>query len=222
MDWNMTYNSAKETLIIPEYGRHVQLLVDHAKTIEDPQLRQRTAERIIMLMTQMVPQNRNIDDYEGKLWRHLFRIAKNELDVTPPEGVVMPEDLTEPLKPDTVPYPATEARFRHYGHNVQTLIKRALAMEEGPKRDGFIASIAAYMKLAYKTWNREHYVSDEVIKTDLAALSGGEIILPEAQNLENLVSTTKNRNRENNRRTSSSKRNYSSNRSGGRSRRRKR
>lgn len=218
----MTYNSAKETLIIPEYGRHVQLLVDHAKTIEDPQLRQRTAERIITLMTQMVPQNRNIDDYEGKLWRHLFRIAKNELDVTPPEGVVMPEDLTEPLKPDTVPYPTTEARFRHYGHNVQTLIKRALAMEEGPKRDGFIASIAAYMKLAYKTWNREHYVSDEVIKTDLAALSGGEIVLPEAQNLENLVSNTKNRNRENNRRSSSSKRNYSSNRSGGRSRRRKR
>ncbi|RME96150.1 MAG: DUF4290 domain-containing protein [Bacteroidetes bacterium] len=221
----MTYNSAKEPLIIPEYGRHVQQLVEYAKTIEDPVLRQRTAERIIVLMTQMVPQNRNIDDYEAKLWRHLFRIARNELDVKPPEGVVIPEDLDKPLKPDRVPYPTQEARFRHYGHNVQTLIKRALAMEEGPKRDGFIASIAAYMKLAYKTWNREHYVSDEVIKTDLAALSGGKIVLPEEQNLENLVSNTKNRNRENNsNRRGGSKRNYSSSRSsgGGSRRRRKR
>ena len=83
----MTYNSAKDTLTIPEYGRHVQLLVDHAKTIEDPKLRQQFAERIIKLMMQMQPQNRNMEDYQEKLWKHLFRIADYELDVTPPEDI---------------------------------------------------------------------------------------------------------------------------------------
>lgn len=188
IDWNMTYNSAKEDLTIPEYGRHVQLLVDHALTIEDDEYRQRFAERIVYLMMQMVPQNKNIEGYEGKLWRHLFRISKNELKVTPPANVELPEDNDGRLRPDNVPYPHSEARFRHYGHYVQTMIKKAIAMEEGPKREGYIAAIAAYMKLAYKTWNRDHYVSDEVIKADLKALSKGILVIPEEQSLENLVS----------------------------------
>jgi hypothetical protein len=194
IDWNMTYNSAKETLIIPEYGRHVQLLVDYAKTLEDDDLRQRLAERIIRLMMQMVPQNRNIEDYKGKLWRHLFRIAQSDLRVKPPEGVEIPEDVSGHLHPDQVPYPTSDAQYRHYGHNVHTLIKKAIAMEDGPKKDGFVSSIAAYMKLAYKTWNREHYVSDDIIKADLKAMSKGALILPEEQSLENLVNTTSHNN----------------------------
>lgn len=208
MNWNMTYNSAKDNLIIPEYGRHVQLLVEHARRIEDPILRQQVAERIIALMMQMVPQNKSIEGYEGKLWRHLYRIAQHDLDVKPPENIVMPEDLADGLKPDTLEYPDSQARFRHYGHNVQTMIKRALAMEEGPKKDGFISAIAAYMKLAYKTWNRDHYVSDDVIKADLVTLSDGQIRMPEDQSLENLVKNTQKRGRaaQNNR---GGKRNYS-------------
>lgn len=195
IDWNMTYNSAKDNLTIPEYGRHVQLLVDHARTIEDDELRQRFAERIIRLMMQMVPQNKNIEDYKGKLWRHLFRIAENDLRVSPPEGVEMPEDISGRLFPDQVPYPESEAKYRHYGHNVQTMIKKAIAMEEGPKKEGYMAAIAAYMKLAYKTWNREHYVSDEIIKADLRALSKGQLVIPEDQSLDNLVSKNAHRRR---------------------------
>ncbi len=195
IDWNMTYNSAKANLTIPEYGRHVQLLVDHARTIEDDDLRQRFAERIIRLMMQMVPQNKNIENYQGKLWRHLFRIAGNDLRVTAPEGVEMPEDNSGRLHPDDVPYPESEAKYRHYGHNVQTMVKKAIAMEEGPKKDGFMAAIAAYMKLAYKTWNREHYVSDEIIKADLRALSKGLLIIPEEQSLDNLVTKSSHRRR---------------------------
>jgi uncharacterized membrane protein YgcG len=195
IDWNMTYNSAKDNLTIPEYGRHVQLMVDHARTIEDDAMRQRFAERIIKLMMQMVPQNRNIEDYKGKLWRHLFRIAENDLRVSPPEGVEMPEDVSGRLFPDTVPYPESEAQYRHYGHNVQTMIKKAIAMEEGPKKDGYVAAIAAYMKLAYKTWNREHYVSDEIIKADLKSLSKGLLEIPEEQSLDNLVNKTTQRRR---------------------------
>ena len=113
IDWNMTYNSAKDNLTIPEYGRHVQLLVDHARTIEDDELRQRFAERIIRLMMQMVPQNKNIEGYKGKLWRHLFRIAENDLRVSLPEGVEMPEDTSGRLFPDQVPYPESEAKEGH-------------------------------------------------------------------------------------------------------------
>lgn len=226
IDWNMTYNSAKDNLTIPEYGRHVQLLVDHARTIEDDELRQRFAERIVRLMMQMVPQNKNIENYKGKLWRHLFRIADNDLRVTPPEGVEMPEDTSGRLFPDTVPYPESEAKYRHYGHNVQTMIKKAIAMEDGAKKDGYVAAIAAYMKLAYKTWNREHYVSDEIIKADLRALSKGLLIIPEEQSLDNLVSKNAHRRRSNN---SGGKRssNYSNrggrrNKGGGRGRNHKR
>lgn len=215
IDWNMTYNSAKDNLTIPEYGRHVQLLVDHARTIEDDELRQRFAERIVRLMMQMVPQNKNIENYKGKLWRHLFRIADNDLRVTPPEGVEMPEDNSGRLFPDTVPYPESEAKYRHYGHNVQTMIKKAIAMEEGPKKEGYVAAIAAYMKLAYKTWNREHYVSDEIIKADLRGLSKGALVIPEEQSLDNLVSKNAHRRRNNNNSGGKRSSNYS-NRGGGR------
>lgn len=194
MDWRETYNSAKETLTIPEYGRHVQELVDHAKTIEDDVFRQKFTERIVKLMEQMTPQNKNFDDYHAKLWRHLFRIANNELDVSPPEGIKLLDDASGRLKPMPLKYPEQQARFRHYGHNVQTMIKKGIEMEEGPKRDGFIAAIAAYMKLAYKTWNRDHYVSDEVIKADLVTLSKGALSIPEDQSLNNLVNTIKTRN----------------------------
>ena len=214
----MTYNSAKDDLTIPEYGRHVQLLVDHAKTIEDDELRQRFAERIIRLMMQMVPQNKNSENYQGKLWRHLFRIARNELKVQPPEGVEMPADTSGRLFPDQVPYPESEAKYRHYGHNVQTMIKRAIAMEEGPKKEGYVAAIAAYMKLAYKTWNREHYVSDEVIKADLRGLSKGALVIPEEQSLDNLVTKSSQRRRSSNSAGGGGKRSSSnySNRGGGR------
>lgn len=220
LDWNMTYNSAKETLTIPEYGRHVQMLVDHAKTIEDPEYRQRFANRIIRLMMQMQPQNRNMDDYREKLWKHLFRIANYELDVTPPEGIERPSSEQANKKPDMIPYPEAEVRARHYGHNVQKLIKKAISMEEGPKREGFVASIAAYMKLAYKTWNREHYVSDDVIKSDLVKLSGGVLTMPEDQSLENLGGSSNRRRGSNNKngggkRSSGSYSNRGRGRSGG-------
>lgn len=187
IDWNMTYNSAKEDLIIPEYGRHVQLLVEYAKTLEDDDLRQRLAERIIVLMTQIIPQNRNMEDYRGKLWRHLFRISGPDLRVTPPADIVIPEDVSGKFYPEQVAYPSSEPRYRHYGHYVQSMIRKAIAMEHGPKRDGFVAAIAAYMKLAYKTWNRDHYVSDETIKADLVTLSKGALSLPDNLALENLV-----------------------------------
>lgn len=186
---NMEYNSEKEDVIIPEYGRNVQMLIQHAKTIEDPAYRQALIEKVIDLMHQMHPQNRNIEDYREKLWKHVFLIADYDLDVTPPAGD-KPTEQDRYKRPDAVPYPAGAAKHRHYGYNVQKLIKKAMVMEPGPVRQGFVTAIASYMKLAYRTWNREHYISDEIIKNDLRTLSNGELALDEGTFLDNLANSS--------------------------------
>ncbi len=181
----MEYNSNKEELIIPEYGRNIQGMIRYAREIPDRATRQRFIEQIVILMMQMHPQNRNLEDYRDKMWKHVFRIAEYNLDVMPPNGdIPKPEDSRK--RPEKVPYPIRETKFRHYGHNVQKLVARALQMEEGPKKEGFVQVIGSYMKLAYKTWNREHYVSDDTIINDLEHLSGGKLMVTEDASLDNL------------------------------------
>ncbi len=180
----MEYNSQMEELIMPEYGRNVQRLIFHAKTIQNDEYRQRFVEQIIRLMFQMQPLNRTIDEIRDKLWKHLYRIANYDIQVTPPSGVI-PTPEAAMKRPEKVEIPHQELRFRHYGSGVQKLIRKALEMEPGPKRDGLVSVIASYMKLAYRTWNKEHFVSDDVIKADLEIISGGRLAIPES--IENLI-----------------------------------
>ena len=189
---NMEYNSQREHLIIPEYGRNVQNLIAHAKGIENPELRQAFTEKVVELMMQMHPQNKNLEDYRDKIWLHLFRIANYELEVSPPEGVTIPSEEELSKRPDHVGYPRHGTKYRHYGYNVQNLIDKALEMEPGPVRQGFVEAIGSYMKLAYKTWNKEPYVSDEVILGDLDSLSNGQLSLGENVSLDNLGSSNNN------------------------------
>lgn len=182
---DMEYNSSKEELIIPEYGRNVQNLIQHAKAEPDPRIRQILAEKIIELMWQMSPQTRSAEDTREKLWRHLFQIAHFDIDVMPPSGVrPRPEDTHK--IPDKVTYPQPQMQYRHYGSNVQNLIRKALEMPAGPKRDAFVAVIGSYMKLAYRTWNKEHYVSDDVIKADLEHISEGLLVFTDETSFDNL------------------------------------
>lgn len=183
----MEYNSQMEELIIPEYGRNVQRLIFHAKTIEDDVVRQKFTEQVIELMFQMQPQNRSAEDIREKLWKHLFRIASYDIKVVPPSGII-PTAESAKVKPEHVEYPEKEQKFRHYGGSVQKLIRKALEMEPGPKRDAFVSVIASYMKLAYRTWNKEHFVSDDVIKADLEIISGGKLVLPDV--IDNLLQPT--------------------------------
>lgn len=192
----MEYNSEKDDLIIPEYGRNVQMLIQHAKTIEEDDMRQAFIEKIIDLMHQMHPQNRNIDDYRSKLWKHIFRIAEYDIDVMPPNGEIPTPD-SDLKKPEAVGYPMSNAKFRHYGNNVQILIDKALSMEEGPKKDGFVAVIGSYMKMAYRTWNKEHYVSDEIIKQDLFNMSDGKLSIEDEASLDNLTNANRKKRRSN-------------------------
>lgn len=187
---NMEYNSEKDNLIIPEYGRNVQMLIRHAKTIENKEMRQAFVERVIDLIHQMHPQNRNIDDYRSKLWKHVFRIAEYDIDIMPPSGEI-PTPETDFKKPQPVNYPASNAAYRHYGNNVQILIDKAIKMEDSPKKDGFVQVIGSYMKMAYKTWNKEHYVSDEIIKQDLLNMSNGKLSISNDSSLDILTNAKK-------------------------------
>ncbi len=190
----MEYNSQREELTIPEYGRHVQKLIDYCKTLEKEEERQALAELIVRLMMQMNPQSRNMEDYQDKLWKHFFRIADYDIQVTPPNGET-PGKPDKEVKPDQLHYPGSQAKFRHYGHLVQQLIDKAMAMEDSTKKTEFTQVIAAYMKLAYKTWNKEHYVSDETIKSDLKAISDGQLVLAEETQIDNLSQSSNNSNK---------------------------
>jgi len=172
----LEYNSERENLTISEHGRHVQKLINHALTIEDRAKRQSFVESVVNLMHQMNPQTKNVAEYKERLWKHAFRISNYKLDVDAPEGVVITPP-SEDKRESKLGYPKMEKRFRHYGRNVQELVRKALTMEPGEKRDGFVEIIGSYMKLAYRTWNREHYVNDEIIMGDLRALSKGELVM---------------------------------------------
>lgn len=187
----MVYNSQKNDLVLPEYGRNFQRLVEHCKTIEDPELRQAFAEKLIGLMDQMQPNYKNTLEYQVKLWNQLMMISHYELDVEPPEGFHI-RTHEERLNPSPLQYPDGDKSFRHYGNQVLHLIERAIEMEDGPKKLTFINVIGSYMKMAYKTWNREHYVNDEIIIGDLKKISGGKLNIPDDMSLDFLKYTSKN------------------------------
>ncbi len=174
----MEYTSNKEDILYPEYGRHVQNLVKYALTIEDKAKRQSFVEGIIELMGQILPEPRNLEEQKTRFWNHIFHIADYKLDVTPPEDVEIVR-VTERPKPQKLDYPTSVPKNRHYGSYVQALVRKALEMEDKEKQIEFVKIIGNYMKTAYRTWNSEHFVSDEMIIADLAKLSDGAFVLDE-------------------------------------------
>ncbi len=171
---SLEYNSTRDKLIFSEYGRSVQKLVQYAKTVETREERQRIIESIVEIINQLNPQTKNVLEYKQKLWRHVYKMADYELDVDNPySATVTEEDNT--FTPETVPYPQHEFNWRHYGYNIRVMIDKALKMEEGAVKKGFVETILSYMKLSYRTWNKEHFVSDDIIISDLAVMSANKL-----------------------------------------------
>lgn len=199
---DLEYNSVKEPLVLPEYGRNIHMMVQYAKTVADKEEREAYINAIVELMYQMSPQNKNVEDIRTRLWNHIYEIANYELDVLPPSGIA-PVPSAEAKVPERIPYPKSESKLRHYGNNVKRLINKAIAMEDETKREGMVHCIGSYMKLAFRTWNREHFVTDEVIKSDIKTLSDGKLSLEEDAVIENLkpaISNRRNINTNNNQR----------------------
>ena len=181
MEIDIEYNSSKESIAYPEYGRYIHELLEHACSIEDDYRRQKTAETIVGMMQLLNPNNRGVEDYKERLWNHAFAITDYKLNVkAPPAITIRPEGVK--VVPEPIEYPQPIMRFRHYGASIQKLVAKAIEMPDGPKKEGLVEVIASYMKLAYKTWNREHYVSDDIVKEDLVLLSEGRLELHEGHN----------------------------------------
>lgn len=168
----MEYNTTRNHLIVREYGRHIQKMVEYVKTIEDDEKRQRNAMALIELMGFLNPHLKNVEDFRHKLWDHLFVIADFDLNVKSPYPIPTRETLR--AKPDVLGYPKRYPRYNHLGKNIEIVIDKALEEENPEKRQGFANAIAYYMKLTYSNWHKE-LVHDDNIQSELQTITDGQL-----------------------------------------------
>jgi hypothetical protein len=168
----MNYNTSRNHIVIKEYGRYIQNMVDHIITIEDPEKRQAQTMGVIELMGFLNPHLKTVEDYKHKLWDHLFLISDFKLDVKSPYPIPTRETLT--AKPAPLPYPKRHPRFSHLGKHLELIINKAINEENPEKKIGFTNSIAYYMKLAYSNWHKE-LVHDDAIRGELSTLTKGQL-----------------------------------------------
>ncbi|MCT4602509.1 MAG: DUF4290 domain-containing protein [Marinifilum sp.] len=172
----MDYNSNRKHLVLPEYGRNVQKMVDFALTVEDREERNRVVKSIIAIMGNMYPHLRDVSDFRHKLWDHLAIMSDFKLDIDSPFELPTKEKLAE--KPEKVPYNNQRIKYRHYGKTIEALIAKAIEIEEQKEKDALILMIANHMKKSFINWNKDS-VPDEKIFQDIVELSNGKLIIPE-------------------------------------------
>lgn len=170
----MNYNTQREKMPMPEYGRAVQDMVEHALTIENRDQRQQCANTIIGIMGNMFPSLRDVPDFQGKLWDHLAYMSGYRLDIDYPVEITRIDK--EKQHPDSISYPQNKIRFRHYGRIVPDMINQAVEMPDGPERRQLVRLLAVQMKKDLLTWNRE-LTGDERIAQDIAYYSNGRLSL---------------------------------------------
>ena len=183
--FNLEYNSERPHLMIPEYGRHLQKLINQAVVIEDRDERNRMAKYIIQVMGNLNPHLRDVLDFQHKLWDQLFVLSDFKLDVDSPYPILSREVLQ--MKPDKLEYPQAFPKYRFYGNNIKYMIDVANKWDDGDLKSALIKVIANHMKKSYLSWNKDT-VKDDVIFEHLYELSDGKINLIESS--EELISTS--------------------------------
>ena len=168
----MEYNTTRNHLIMREYGRHIQKMVEYLLTIKDKEERQRNAFAVIELMGFLNPHLKNVEDFRHKLWDHLFLISDFTLDVESPYPIPTRETLK--ARPERLRYPKKYPKFNHLGKNIEVVIDKALKEENPEKKQGFANAIAYYMKLTYSNWHKE-LVHDDSIQSELSNITKGEL-----------------------------------------------
>ena len=169
------YNTNRPDMVIPEYGRNVQKMVEHAMSIEDRTERNEIAHAIISVMGQLQPHLRDIADFKHKLWDHLFVISDFKLDVDSPYPTPEREVLFE--KPESMDYPKTKNRYKHYGKSVNDLIEAAIAIDDKIEQSALVGVILNLMKKNYIMFNQGS-VDDPLIISDLKAISKDQLEIP--------------------------------------------
>ena len=184
------YNTNRNRLILPEYGRNIQKMVEYIMTVEDKAERNKLAHAVIIIMGNMNPHLRDINDFKHKLWDHLAIMPGFQLDIDYPYEIPKPEEFAE--KPRRVKYNSSEIKFRHYGRVIEMMIEEAIKFPEGDEKEELIKLIANHMKKSYMTWNRDS-VTDEIIFHDLYEISGHRLNVKEGLKLSDQKDFQKNK-----------------------------
>lgn len=171
----MQYNTARNHLILPEYGRNVQKMVEHASNIKDKSERDKCVKSIIDFMGQMNPQLRDIKEFTHKLWDHLFIMSQFQLEATSPYPMPEIEKLKE--RPQKMPYPKNKIKFPFYGAALENMINYAVKQEDNREKEIMTGMIANHMKKSYLLFNK-HSVSNDTIILHLKQLSNNTLKLP--------------------------------------------
>jgi hypothetical protein len=182
--FNLEYNSERQHLLIPEYGRHLQKLIDQATEIVDDIERNKAAKYIIQVMGSLNPHLRDVPDFQHKLWDQIFIMSDFRLKVDSPYPIPSREVLQ--MKPDVLSYPQNFPKYRFYGNNIKYMIDVANKWEDGEMKNALVKVIANHMKKSYLSWNKDT-VTDEVIFEHLYELSDGKLDL--MQSTESLLKT---------------------------------
>lgn len=174
MEFN--YNTQRQKLVLPEYGRNIQKMIEHIINIKDREERNRAAKTIISIMGNVNPHLRDISDFKHKLWDHLALISDFKLDIDSPYETIAKETLLE--KPKKIPYQHSKIKYLHYGRLIEQLIHKAAELEEGEEKNKLIMLTLNHMKKSYLNWNRNQ-VNDDLIFNNMKELSVGKIEIPD-------------------------------------------
>jgi hypothetical protein len=179
----MDYNTQREKLILPEYGRHVQKMIEQVKAIEDKEKRSEQMRAVVQVMGILNPQIRELNDYKHKLWDHAQVIGGFELDIDAPYPAPTPQQFEE--RPDVISLPGKPVKAACYGRNIENMINLIADREDDDIKKEMIRMLAIYMRQQYLIWNKDS-VADETIFADIEKLSDGRIKVPEGIELSKI------------------------------------
>ena len=191
----MEYNTNRAKLLMPEYGRNIQQMVEYCKSLPSKEERNEVAKTIVEFMGQRNPHLRDEENYKHKLWDHLYILADYDLDVDAPYPFPTKDELDQ--KPNRIDYPSFDNEYKFYGKSILQLIDRAIELEEGEEKEALIQVIANNMKKSYNVYNKEH-VQDEVIFRHLKELSQDKLDLTGIETLDKSKIYHPSRNKRNN------------------------
>ena len=169
---NLEYNTIREGLIIPEYGRHIQKMINYASSRESKEERNKLANSIISVMGNLQPHLRDVPDFQHKLWDQLFIMSDFKLDADSPFEKPSKEVLN--AKPEPLSYPQSFPKYRFYGNNIKIMIDESVKWEDGEMKEALVLTIANHMKKCFLNWNKDS-VKDQVIFDHLYELSETKI-----------------------------------------------
>lgn len=176
----MEYNTQKRKLLLPEYGRNVQKMVDHIMTITDRDQRTKAAKAVIDVMGNIYPHLRDIPDFRHKLWDHLAIMSEFKLDIDTPYPLPSIEKLNE--KPERIPYKNNKIRFKHYGASVEKLAQKIKELDNIEEKKALIVLTANHMKKSFITWNKDGVEDDQILE-DMKLYLGKDFEFPEGLTL---------------------------------------